>query len=573
MWINNLKTGTKLVGLISISILCIALVGMTGFFYMNKIAGNSSSVYQNGLIPVQTIGQFQINNRAIDSYLLEMMVTKDTERLNKLVDNIHTKLEASESALESYEKSNIDKKVVDLINQYKSNNAQFKSELNQTISLSLNGEYDEAYNSYFNKVKPLRSTLAAISDEISNSNNKQAEDLNKSNHMYLKKAMIIMVLTITISVLLSLILGYWIYTMIVRPVKLVQSLMSKAEEGDLTIKGSYKTTDEFGILITSFNDMIHGIRSTIQAVQENAESLAASSEELSSSAEETGKATNEIAQNVQETAIGTERQLVAISETAAIIKNISSNLEEIFEVSNLVSISSDHSSSNARAGNLAVKTVIDQMNTIEAKVNEVTLSAVRLSESSKEIDQIVSFISEVSKQTNLLALNAAIEASRASDQGRGFSVVAAEVKKLSEQTAGSAKQIEQKVALIRQETVNIMSYIGETGAEVNKGVNMAHSAGEAFETIRLSTDEVTVQIENMTTAVEKIAEGSKIMVQAITDIESASENAAAGMQNVSAATEEQLASMQEVSASAVYLAQMSEQLFDTVKKFRIEKES
>lgn len=178
-------------------------------------------------------------------------------------------------------------------------------------------------------------------------------------------------------------------------------------------------------------------------------------------------------------------------------------------------------------------------------------------------------ITGIAEQTNLLALNAAIEAARAGEHGRGFAVVADEVRKLSEQSAESSKEISQLVSMIQSETIKVVQFMEEMTREVDAGIGYVNNAGESFAQIEGSINEVTAQIQGVSSAVNQLAVGAKQVEQSMQFISGVSEETASGVQEVSASTEEQTATMEEISSSAAMLSKMAEELQTMINRFKL----
>nr|WP_275581922.1 methyl-accepting chemotaxis protein [Brevibacillus fulvus] len=222
----------------------------------------------------------------------------------------------------------------------------------------------------------------------------------------------------------------------------------------------------------------------------------------------------------------------------------------------------------ATSGGESVKTVVTQMNTINQTVLESAAVVKVLGDRSQEISQIIEVITGIAAQTNLLALNAAIEAARAGEHGRGFAVVADEVRKLAEQSSASAERISQLISLIQEEIIQTVSAMDTATAEVANGMVTVQAVGETFKHIHENINEVTQEITEVTEAIVKASAGSEQLGELMNHVAAIANESAAGTQTVSAATEEQLASMEEITASAHSLAKRAEELLSLINQFK-----
>lgn len=378
---------------------------------------------------------------------------------------------------------------------------------------------------------------------------------------------------ITITLLGLLVVGAasWMYAR--RLTGQIVALTYHAESlaaGDLTIQElTFKSKDEVGQLATAFNRMVYNLRNLIARVSQTAEQVAASSEELSASAEQSAQATNQVAVTINQVAQGTDTQASAIKDTAAVIEQMATNIKQMAVNTSTLAEMSERTASAAIQGNEAVEAAMNQMGNIENTVTSSAQVVTNLGERSKEIGQIVGTISEIAGQTNLLALNAAIEAARAGEQGRGFAVVADEVRKLAEQSQAAAKQIASLITAIQSETDRAVAAMNEGSREVKTGAEVVNNAGYAFKNIASLIGEVSTQTKEISAAIQQMTAGSQQIVASVQDIERISQNTACQTQTVSAATEEQSAAMQEIAESSQSLASMAEELQSAVKQFKV----
>ncbi|OMF61548.1 hypothetical protein BK139_06840 [Paenibacillus sp. FSL R5-0490] len=565
---KNIRIGNKLLVLIFVSMLFIAGVGLTGFLYMERMAGNTETMYKERLIPIKQMETVQINNRKIDTYIMEMMVTNDPERTKKLVENIETNQTDNNIIIEDYGKNRSDY-VMGKLQNYHELNEQYSAALRETSELAISSKNEEAYAMFTNSVKPLRSEIGAIIDELTAYNDQRAQDLNEANTEGFKAASYIMLGLLGLAILICGLTGFFIYKLIVPKVKNLQELMKAAEEGDLTAEYTAFSKDEIGQLGASFNSMMKGLRSVIAKIQESSELLASSSEEMTASATHTSKAAEHIVASIQEVSSGAEDQLVSVEKMTQVIEEMTAAIQQVAAGAQEASSISILAATNANDGSVTVKEAVYQMNSINKIAEELVHSANQLGRRSDEIGSIIEVITAIASQTNLLSLNAAIEAARAGEQGRGFAVVAGEVGKLADQSSSSAKQIEELIKTIQEETRMMISSMDSVKKEVLKGIDIVSTAGQSFENIQNSTENASNQIHEVSIAAQQISAGTAQMVQSSNVIEEATKAAASGTHDISAATQEQLATMEEMSATAASLSDMADELQQSISKFKI----
>lgn len=370
--------------------------------------------------------------------------------------------------------------------------------------------------------------------------------------------------------LISGILASYISRKITDPiVRMVQNVQHIAS-GNLGIEEiPILSQDEVGVLGKSFNEMKANLQQLVKQVAVSSEQVAASSEELTASAEQSAQAASQIANSITEVSAGASLQVESAHESTFIVKQMVNHIEQMAAKTSLSATKSEEVANRAKAGGEVVEKAVAQMGTIEEAVTSSAQVVTKLGERSTEISQIVETIAGIASQTNLLALNAAIEAARAGEQGRGFAVVADEVRKLAEQSQEAAKKIADLIREIQEDTNTAVLSMNDGTQKVKSGAQVVHTAGVTFKEIVQLVSVVSSQVIEVSAAMQQMAaEGQKI-VTSVQKIDELSKKSADESHSVSAAAEEQLASMEEIASSSQALAKLAEELQIEVAKFRL----
>jgi methyl-accepting chemotaxis protein len=265
----------------------------------------------------------------------------------------------------------------------------------------------------------------------------------------------------------------------------------------------------------------------------------------------------------------TEGQLRDMKETATIVEQLSLRIQAIANSAQEAAALANETSDKVMVGRQVVDQTVAQMVNIGGATSTVHQAIDQLAGSSAQIGEIVNVIAGIAKQTNLLALNAAIEAARAGEQGRGFAVVADEVRKLAEQSQEATRQITVLINENQSNITNTVSLMKSESEDVQQGVLMANNAGSSFAEIACLLEKVVGEVQAISVSIRDISQNSTQIVTVVRNVEQAGYRTAERTHTVSAATQEQLAAMEEIAASSQSLAGMAEELQNAVNMFRL----
>ncbi|MBP3722283.1 MAG: cache domain-containing protein [Selenomonadaceae bacterium] len=355
-----------------------------------------------------------------------------------------------------------------------------------------------------------------------------------------------------------------------KPLVDVEETLKSMASGDFSTPPlEVNGTDEIATMADSANHLQKSISGILHDIIDSAQQLAAASEQLTASSQSTSESINQVATNISNIEGQTESQsttLDSINQTSSDLKN---DMTELHQSSANMQKAAEQSREGAKEGHAAVANSMAAMEKMAAQMTASSKVVETLGDRSKEIGNIVEAISGIAEQTNLLALNAAIEAARAGEAGRGFAVVADEVRKLAEQSGTAAQNISSIITGIQDDTTRAMQAMNKGNEEVQAGTKIVEKTGEVFSKMEQHIDTLYEQIQQSLKRMATAEKETSKITDSIQEVSGFSREMSGNAQSVSAATEEQTAMVNDITDASESLANLAQKLQNEVMQFKL----
>ncbi|MBF0360926.1 MAG: methyl-accepting chemotaxis protein [Oligoflexia bacterium] len=501
--LNNIRIGTKIFGGFIIIITFAVIVGVTGISKLHEIEDADKLLYDKALIPIKDLGEIQSLVQRSRVNLRDSVISFNLADAQRFANRLNEITKMLDKKNDDYSKSFLDDTDKKLFEDYHNNLHKLEAFYPSIISNALEQKDAKAVEIMRGPAYIAYQELSKSLDLLVEYNVNAAKKIVEGNTQLADRSTLIMIILLAVGSLISFIFAWYITYSITGALKKGVAMMETMANYNLQQRLKMERKDEIGVLASSMDLFSDKLEEMVSKVGSSAEQLNAATEEISSSS--------------QQISDGAQQQSASFEELSSSVQSNATNATKANDIAQ-------------KAVGSAEKAGHGMLNTIEA-INTIE-------KSSKRIADAVAIITDIADQTNLLALNAAIEAARAGEHGKGFAVVADEVRKLAEKSANSAKEI--------------TDLIKDSLKQVENGVTLSRTSGDLIKTIVEDVNQIAEQIQL---------------------ISNATQEQAATMEENTSVTQSNAASSEELAASAEELAAQAESLSILVSKFVISSNS
>jgi len=548
--------GIRVGGGFGFLILGMAAIAYVGWSHLGKVEENAREIYEETAIPGTELAKMSTDllryrNRVIhaigassaedfaeftqDLPALEARVNQTLldykakqYKLGASADRSATHMRVLQETLNSYWA--LDHRTVDHLRQaWKTGNAQEGERLRGA-----------ARQNAFIAAGPALDASAQALDDVLHTLREFAHGQNDDAVANSRNASRALWLVLLVCASCSFLLGSFITRGVKVPVDRVNAALADIGRGDLTRRVTQDSKDEMGVLASNMNQFVERLHGTIAQVAQAAKVLAFDSSALS-----------EVSRAVKS---GSQEQNGQAASAASAVEEMSATVGDLARNAQDVSRMAEESSKSAETGGSVVSEAIKQMGDLHRSVQETAGKISLLGQRSQEISAIVKVITDIADQTNLLALNAAIEAARAGEQGRGFAVVADEVRKLAERTTKATSEISDMIAAVQRDTTDAVAAMEDGRTRVEHGVTLVNEAGQHLKKILTNADRVTEMVRHMAGS---IAEQSR-----------AANQVARNVQTVASISSQNEMSAERAHTATAQLSTMATGLSESIHQFK-----
>lgn len=540
-FLASMKVGTRLgagFGLLLLFVTVLAAVGINRLAFLHE---NIDRIVNQDFVKIELANTMRDAVRYQAVALRDVVLQEDLAFKKKELKLMREARKKYHTAEEELDKMVVATDAITYLTKIKSSESLVQPLVDETIDFSLNDKHNEAGNVVRDKVRPAQIQLIAELEEMLGYFQKINQEAAVEAKQTYRKTQVAMIVLGLFAMVLGVAIAFFITRSITTPLNVAVDVAHKISMGDLTAKIGQAGNDEMGMLLQALGEMNLNLSKIISGVTDASNNVAGSSARLSGAAGQVSSRAETQVEQVMQVGAAMEEMAVSIAEVAE-------GAGYVVEAAGKTQKIAQEGSKNIAMGQESSKRITSSVETSSTNVGE-------LSREIQKISEVAKVIKDIAEQTNLLALNAAIEAARAGEQGRGFAVVADEVRKLAERTSISTTDISDMVSSISSKTVAAVESMSQVQRDVKEG-----------ETLNNLTRDILSQIVASAEDVNKLA---KDIASATSEQKSATSDTAVSMEKISVITEENSISIHDVGDAADTLAKTAGELQLLVGQFKL----
>lgn len=511
-------TGFTLIGALML------ILGVFALNQMSKIRSAGEDIVQNSVPSIKALDEFSQISLRQRALAYRLLVNREPDIQQKTMELLDTRSQQIRAAQTAYEKLISSPQERAAYDQYVQLMGQYRQIEDRMKTLSRNNQLEELRTFLNTDLLPNSDAINTVLNRLVEINNAQAEDFNQKAADQYSSAFNLVVTLLVIATGLTLLFAWLLTNSITQPIAKALSAAEEIAEGNLTRPIVVDGTDEAGRLLQAMLKMQEKLRDTLQRISGSATQLASAAEELNSVTDESAR--------------GLTQQNNEIEQAATAVNEMTSAVEEVARNAVSTSEASKNATTSAGDGRDLVQETVSAIERMSADVQSTATLIGDLANESRDIGKVLDVIRGLADQTNLLALNAAIEAARAGEAGRGFAVVADEVRALAHRTQQSTSEIERMIGSIQSGTEHAVDSMRNSTERAESTLNIARGAGLSLDTINSAIVEINERNLVIASAAEEQAQVAREVDRNLVNIRDLSVQSATGANQTSAASNE-----------------------------------
>ncbi|WP_433767939.1 methyl-accepting chemotaxis protein [Pseudomonas putida] len=500
------------------------VLGVFALNQMSKIRGAAENITNNSVPSIKSLDDFTQLTLRLRVLSYRLLVNREPDVQQKTMDLLEQRNQQIRVAQATYEKLIANPQERAIYDQYVQLLGQYRQIEDRMKTLSRNNQVDELRGLLNTELLNNSEAINAVLAKLLDINTQQSLDTNQQAADQYGMAFNLVVLMLVIATALTLLFAWLLTNSITKPIAAALNAAEQIAEGNLTRPIAVDGEDEAGRLLLAMSKMQDKLRDTLQRISGSATQLASAAEELNSVTDESAR--------------GLTQQNNEIEQAATAVNEMTSAVEEVARNAVSTSEASKNATSSAGDGRDLVQETVSAIERMSADVQSTATLISDLANESRDIGKVLDVIRGLADQTNLLALNAAIEAARAGEAGRGFAVVADEVRALAHRTQQSTSEIERMIGSIQSGTEHAVDSMRNSTERAESTLNIARGAGMSLDTINSAIVEINERNLVIASAAEEQAQVAREVDRNLVNIRDLSVQSATGANQTSAASNE-----------------------------------